>query len=512
MPKPNADEIITQKHKRNFIQFGGAGPENVVRYAGQDAQYIAIDGVSLPESGGIDPIWVPDPRRQGAYKLVGRSITPPDLASATVMMLEKHGAIPRQLQKIGCLFNLYEPTGKCKDLSDFTRGWSDYVLVYSGALVTDKDLGTRTAWDSDDAIEDSLSVTLADIYPIGALGFGEEAAVQVERLVVDVVYGNSLTCGDCGPYNDGTQWIYAVTQTSGAGSPGLPAELIYSVDGGGNWTEATITGIGATEDALAIDIVGQYVVVLGADALYYAEINADTGIPGTFTKVTTGFVAAGSPTDLYVASPREVYFCGDGGYLYKATDITAGVSVLSAGDVTADDLNRIAGNESTIVAVGDNGATVVSSNRGQTFSTAVAEPESATLQAVTVITDKVWWVGTGGGKLYYTLDGGNTWVEKAFSGSGSGAVRDVISFGEDIIFFAHNTSAPAAQVFSSWDGGANFTYNKPRILNLPVFDYANRLAMPQAADISVAANNLAVAGLAGNGTDGILLLGIAGTL
>jgi len=77
MPKPNSDEIITQKHKRNFIQFGGAGPENVVKYAGQDAQYIAIDGVSLPESGGIDPIFVPDPRRQGAYRLVGRSITPP---------------------------------------------------------------------------------------------------------------------------------------------------------------------------------------------------------------------------------------------------------------------------------------------------------------------------------------------------------------------------------------------------------------------------------------------------
>lgn len=512
MPKPTADEVITQKHKRNFIQFGGAGPRNTVRYAGQDAQYISIDGVSVPESGGIDPIFVPDPRRQGLYKLVGRSITPPDLASATVMMLEKHGSIPRQLQKIGCVFNLYEPTGKCKDLSDFTRGWSDYVLVYSGALVTDKDLGTRTAWDTDDVIEDSLSVTLADVYPIGSLGFGEEAAVLVDRLVVDVVYGDSLTCGDCGPYNDGTQWIYAITTSSGAGSPGLPSELIYSVDGGGVWAEATITGIGATEDALAIEIVGQYVVVLGLDAVYVAEINADTGVPGTFTKVSTGFVAAGSPNDIYVASAREVFFAGDGGYLYKSTDITAGVTVLSAGDVTTDNLTRISGNGSTIVAVGLLGATIVSINRGTTFGTATAEPETATLQAITVITDKTWWVGTSGGKLWYTLDGGASWTEKTFSGSGSGAVKDIISFGEDVIFFAHNTSAPAAQIFSSWDGGANFTNAKPRLLNLPVFDYANRLAMPQAADISVAANNLAVAGLAGNGTDGILLLGIAGTL
>ena len=102
----------------------------------------------MPESGGVDPIWNPDPRRIGSYTLVGRQITPPDLASATLLMRERHGAIPRQLGKINCQFNLYEPTGKCKDLSDFLAGWSDYVLIYSGAIVTDKDLGDRSAWDS----------------------------------------------------------------------------------------------------------------------------------------------------------------------------------------------------------------------------------------------------------------------------------------------------------------------------------------------------------------------------
>ena len=74
MPNITADQIITQKHKRNFLQLGGARPNNPLTYAGQDAQYMAIQGVSLPESGGIDPIWVPNPYRIGQYTLVGRSI------------------------------------------------------------------------------------------------------------------------------------------------------------------------------------------------------------------------------------------------------------------------------------------------------------------------------------------------------------------------------------------------------------------------------------------------------
>jgi len=512
MPAPNADEIITYKHKRNFIQFGGPGPTHIAQYAGQDAQYMSVEGVSDPESGGVDPIWVPDPIRIGSYRLVGRSISPPDLASASLMLREKHGAIPRQLQRIGCAFNLYEPTGKCKDLSDFLRGWSDYVLVYSQALVTDKDYGTRTSFDSDDPIVDSLSLTLADVYPIGALGFGEEAATLVDREVVDIVYGNSTTCGNCGVENDGTQWIYALATTSGAGSPGLPAEVIYTIDGGANWSESNITSFGATETPVAIEIVGQYLVVLGLDAYYYAEINANTGVPGTYTKISTGFVAAGSPVDIYVASAREVYFCGDGGYIYKATDITAGVSVISAGDQVATDLNRIHGVDSTIVIVGDSGVVLVSTNRGATFASATASPVAATLQALWVVSDNVWWIGTGAGELYYTLNGANTWTEKDFSGSNAGQVYDIVGAGADVLFFSHSTADPTARVFSSWNGGADFTNASPRILNLPVFDRATRLALPQAAHISIAANNLAVGGLAGDGSDGLILLGIASRL
>jgi len=507
----NADEIGMTQHRRNFLQYNGAGPHNEIKYAGQDAGYFVIDSVTVPELGGVEPQWVPDPIRPRQYKLAGRALTPADLASASFMFLEKHGGIPRQLQKFGCKFNAYENVGVCADLTDFVGGWSDYVLVYSGAIVTDKDFGTRSEFDADTKIQDTISVTLAEVYPIGALGFGEFAGSGIDRQVVDVVYGNKNSCGDCGIENDGTLTIYAISQTSGAGSPGLPAEVHYSVNGGQSFTQTSIDGIGATESVFAIDIVGEYLVVLGADAYYYARIDSDTGVPGTFTKVTTGFLAAGSPVDLYVASAREIFFCGDGGYIYKSTNITNGVSVLSAGDITTNDLNRIHGNETTIVIAGDTNTILVSTNRGATFGLATDTPDGVTanLQAVCVISNRKWFVGSAAGGLYYTLNGGKTWTLNPYAYSLTGQITDIVAVNEDVIFFGHASSTPTATLFSTWNGGRDWAYDRPRIVNWPVFDVPNRLAIPQAADVSIAANNVAVAGLGGNGTDGILLLGVA---
>lgn len=515
MPNLNADEIITQKHKRAFIQFGGARPSNPVRYAGQDAQYLSITGVSAPESGGIDPLWVHDPRSVGKYRLVGSSISPADLDGATLVMREKHGSLPWQLFRFGCQFNLYEPTGNCKDLSDFIAGWSDYVLVYSGALITDKDLGDRVTFDSDDAIEDSSTLVLADIYPVGSLAFGAEAANEVDREVADIVYAPTASCGACSKENDGTQWIYAVTKSSGAGSPGLPSELIYTVDGSLTWQQANITGIGASEDAIAVDIAGQYLIVIGASAYYYAIINPDTGVPGTFTKVTTGIV--GVIYDLYVSNPREIFFVGAAGYIYKTTDITTGLTVIDAGSATTSNLYRIHGNENTLLAVGAGSATVKSVNKGITWATTTASVSGVPLDvlAALVLDTRRFWVGTGtSGRVYYTLDGGETWVQFTFSGAGAGNVYDIVAATGEVLYFSHSTATPTGRLFSSWNGGADWEMGasgegSPRILSFPTLQKVNRIAVPTAANTGTAANNVALAGLSSGGVDGIILLGIA---
>jgi len=506
--KVTADEVITQKHVRSFIQWGGPYPGNAVRYGGQDAQYMAVDGVTIPESGGIDPIWVPDPYINGRYRLVGRSISPPDLAEATLMLKERHKLLPKQLLPLNCPFNFYNVVGTCKDPSDFLRGWSDYVMIYSLGLVTEKDLGTRSTWDSDDSLEDSLSVTLANVYPAGSLAFCQEASSEVSRAVLDITYGSTVSCGTCGTADDGTNRIYAITDTS-TGSPGLPAEVIYTLNGGATWFQTNITGFGATEVPEAIEVVGPYLVVLGEDAYYYAELNISTGVPGTWTKVSTGFVAAGSPRDMYALSSREIYFCGDGGYVYKSTDITAGVTAILDGSVYTDNLARIHGIEETIVTVGANGQVIASTDRGATWTASATTPTTSGLQAIDVKSDRIWWVGSANGFVWYTLTGGASWSQLNFSGQGNnGMIHDIISATEEVMYIAYNDSTPTAHILTSWDGGQSWTSSTPRLVNLPTFDKPYRLSAPF-ADAGIAANSLAVGGLAGDGVDGILLVATA---
>ncbi len=508
-----ADEVITQKHKRAFIQLGGARPGNPLKYYGQDAQYFSITGVGNPETG-IDPIFVRDPVTD-RFRLIGRKVSPPDLAKATLTLYERHGSIPRQLGRIGCPFNLYELTGACADLSDFTRGWTDYVLIYSGALVTDKDLGDRLGFDSDDAIADALSLVLADIYPIGSLSFGDNAATAIDLEVIDVVYGSKQQCANCGPEDDGTKRAYAVVKSSG-GSPGLPAEVIYTVDGGANWSQTNITGMGAAEDPIAIDVAGRYLLVLSRTAgsatsggYYISEIDPVTGIPGAWTKVIAGFVASKQPNDVTVCNPREIYFCADGGYVYKSVDVTAGVTVLSAGVATTQNLYRIKAVEEVIVAAGVAGAVIRSANRGASFA-ALTAPSGAAIRALEVLDKNRIWVGTDTGFLYSTINGGTTWMESIPSGFESGAVYDIVFATEEVGYVAHATSTPTARVFATWDGGQSWTKETPRILNFPTANKINRIAVPnRGSDAIIAANRLIAGGLAANGTDGVLLLGAA---
>lgn len=513
MPLYDASQVLTTQQKRNFLQLGGARPNNVARFSGQDAQYFTIAGAKVPELGGIEPIWVPDPRRPGIFKMAGRLVKPPDLPTADLLLYERRGAIPFQLARLGCQFNAYETSGLCKDLSDFKGGWSDYVLIYSGALVMDKDLGKRTEFDADSRVEDKLSLKLSDIYPIGALGFGETAAAQVNREVLDIIYGSIGSCGDCGPADDGTQRIYAITASSGAGSPGLPGQVIYSLDGGITWLPSDITGITAANSPSAIEIVGTNLVVLvnGDNALYYSPLSI-LGAPTTWTKVTSGFAVGGNPNDLFVLSPREVFIVGNGGYIYKSADITAGVSVLNAGVATTNGLLRIHGSDETLVATGGGSTVIKSLNRGATWANTTTSPSAVAtnVQAVSVLDPLRFWVGLALGRVLYTLNGGETWLEQGFAGAGAGSVRDIVFATDEVGYFSFSNNTPAASIYATWDGGADWTNVAPRILNLPTHNRTNRIAIPRgSSDSAVAANNVALGGLSAGGTDGVIYIGAA---
>lgn len=511
MPKPVAEVTKTQ-NRRIFYQSGGPFPGNIPQYAGKDAQYMIVDGLTRPLRT-IEPIRVPSPTQFEAYRNVGRKITAPDFSTANLHVLENIGTLPFQFGVLACPFNLYMPVGKCKDPSSFTNGWDWIVEIYSWAEATQVDGGARMAWEDDNMVEDTIALTLQDVYAVGSLSFSAEAPGEISREVVDVTYGGGLQCGDCGPLDNGAKRIYAVTKSSGAASPGLPAEVIYSLDGGVNWFQTLIDSFGASEDPVAVDIVDNKLVVVGADAYYWAVLGT-TGIPGTFTKVTNGFLAIGSPFDIYVLDANNIFFSGELGYIYKSTDITAGVSVIDAGIATNANLYRIAGDGvNTIVAAGGDSAVVVSPNRGATFGSVVTEPSAISLDiyALSVKDSKTFLVGTAAsGRVFYTRDGGLTaWTSIGFTGTGAGAVRDIVFATDEVGWFVHDNNTPTGYIFSTWDGGNTWTRNDQgsvRVTNWPVVNRINRVATPRGS-ILVNANYVVAGGLAGDAVDGVLVLG-----
>jgi len=518
MPKISADEILTQQNKRLFIQFGGPGAANAVKYSGKDTQYISLGGVSKPLSGGISAINVPDPNRFGNFKQVGRTRDAADFPSASLEVMQKKGAMPFQLGDMSCPFNIYEVAGQCKTPSDWTTGWTDYVQIYSFVEATDLDLGDRTSFDGDDADSNNLSLTMDKIYAVGGIALGAYADSLVNRSVVDACYGSMVQCGNCGPANDGTKRIYALCTTSGSGSPGLPATVVYSLDSGSTFTSVAITSMGATEAPVQIEVVGSYLVVLVASstssmsAIHYATLNSDTGAPGTFTKTQTGFTASAYANSMYVANAREIYFAADNGTVYKSSDITSGVD-RTLTSTQSGNLRRIHGSENVLFACGTSDSVCKSVNRGETWAACASSPTSGTtLQALQVMSRDVAWVGSAAGGLYYTLNGGASWNTASIGNSLTGAITD-IKFATDEVGYVSRTLSSTAYMYSTWNGGANWVASgAPRILNFPVFDAINRFAIPIDSDTTVAANNILIAALGGDGTDGLLLIGKVATL
>lgn len=512
MPKPTADRVVTQKHIRYFLQKLGPSPIHPLLYAGVDGQFLNIENVDNPTRGSISPINVQDPRRQGQYLRVGETIEAPDFPTLTVQFMQNHGGIPAQLIDLPeCYFNVYFVVGPCHDLSDSLNGWTDYVKIVSYAKNTNTTEGGGS-FDGDEAVMDDLEVTAGAVYTIGKIQIGSEAETETEREVVDLTYGNRVQCAACGPDDNGTKLIYALVINSGAAAP----EVVYTTDGGSNWASAAITGSGITDVPKAIEVAGNYLLVLTNDgtdtSLWVSQINNITGVPGTFTEITSGFVSTNIGNDMFVAGAREIYICAENGYVYKSQNPLQGVTVLTAGDVTANDLRRIHGLGQTLVAVGTSATVIYSLNGGITWTVASNAPGAATLSAVAVLDEYHWWVGNASGAVYYTATRAQTAWQQITLPSTITAVNDIV-FATDEVAYLVGTNSGNAVGFNTYDGGytwgacvAGQTPNG-RFLTWPTLDRINRIAYPTAASIRVGPNYVAFGGLADDGTDGEIVVG-----
>jgi hypothetical protein len=254
--------------------------------------------------------------------------------------------------------------------------------------------------------------------------------------------------------------------------------------------------------------LGSYVFItvnVPNEIAYTPKSDLNGIIDPTWTLVTTGFVASCQPNDAW-STGQYAFIVGNSGYVYGTSNPTSGVTVLDAGNATGFNLYCVHGlSETFAVAGGDNGALIFTLD-GVSWTLSPTSPVGigVRINTVWVKSETCWMVGCSNGKMYYTLNQGVSWVEKAFSGSGSGSVTDIVFPTKTVGFMTHTTTVPHGRMFKTLDGGYSWFLMPSKTGTLPANDKIDALAY-----CSTDPNFVIGVGLADDAADGYIVVGQA---
>lgn len=469
-------EALGTGFSRVFLIEDRASPTHVPIYEGQWRA-----GALSWGQGDITLIYEPSTTQYDSFNVVSKIKGQPDNPTlAVVARYSTDLSALLRLTKKGCENDLHVHFGQCQDPRDFNGGW-DKVLIFEAASVTDYGTDELGALSPDERaiVNENVTFTGSNVDEVKRIKFAKKAESNIVQEVVDVHVCDAATCGACGIASDGCQVVLVLTISVGA-SPGLPAEIVYTQDGGATWLDSNISTLGLAEDPSAFTCVGNYVVVIsnGSNSVHYMLLAELLDGTGSWAEITTGFEAGGEPNDIFSLGPTFTWIVGDGGYIYFSDDPTNGVTVQDAGSATTQDLLDVHGiNELELIAVGKSNAVVHTADGGETWESITGPAVGVQLNTCQMVTNLIWWVGANNGKLYYTTNGGTTWAEKTFPGSGAGSVKDLKFASRNVGYLAHTTAAPAGRILRTINGGYSWYVAPEGTSTIPTNQGINALAV-----------------------------------
>lgn len=440
---------------------------DTLRFSGLYGRSI-VDSLTIP-LGDLEALQVPSLTRVNAYDIARIIRTAPDLGEFTIneRISRLARGILEQTVKIPCPYYFVIKLSNCSRPDDLSQ-WDSLFLIQGAQPGGDFDAGTLGQFDSNEALEFTLTYSHLGWERLFTVALGEQADSLITREILDVIYADDLSCGSCTPYSNGCTAVYAVTNNQPS-SPGLSSQLVYTLNG----TTYNAIDIAALQGnaATALTSVGQYLAVTSSTGLRHVY-SQKTGVGvTTWTSVTSGYNVSGGPRRIFSVAPGLTFIGGAGGYIYKNTDITQGVTAIHSATLTTQDCNSINVNGQVVLTGHNSNDLLISYNLGASFNLLTGPVPGQNVNAVWVISPSQILAGMNNGTLYYGLidsAGAVTWTQRAIDTSVTlTQVHDIV-FAPDnpmVGYLAANSSS-AAYIYRTYDGGRSWWRNAPTIRNV----------------------------------------------
>lgn len=444
------DKVFTGKDGALWVQ---AAPARAPAYLG----CYDLDDVSA-DQGGIELIQCFDVN--GAYKTLGAIEEAPSPITTTLTTFL--GKTAEFLEGLRCPFILHVNM-RCGGRADIFGNY-ERAFVFEVQRITNRTLKGLVVRKDPASAEQSFDISILppfiDIYNLTPRRQG----ITETRAANDIFFLDSEQCpSDCVvSHNLGDLGIIG---TDGAG--GVTANVHLTEDGGVTWVVAAADPFAVAQNISAVSgiFVGRdtirWLVARGTtDAGNPAELAYTDDDGATWTNVDVGTTNAQftpSKKGIYAADEFNIWVVTSGGYIYKSENGAVSFSEQHAGTLTVQNLNVIMFEKGSRKVGWAGGAsnTLLSTADGETWSlvTGPAAEAGNAVQSISVLDSNRVWITYGSGRQYLTEDAGLTWTEFAFTGSGSGSVKDIFFLNSLVGFMIHDTGGPVGTVFFTRNGG-----------------------------------------------------------
>lgn len=409
-------------------------------------------GEAEQDQGAAEPIYCPSSEQRNKWVIVDVAPQAQALGSRDfTAQMDRFGQdVFWALKQQGCFFNLLDLWGRCSRPDNFNQWEMGILYLYARLTTFTAPQSNPLEGDNNAAAQITGSLEFRESTVIRSLKWAEQADSVIVAEALDGFYNDTPDCGDCGASSDGCSKRYILTAASG-GSPGLSSRLVVTTDDGASYSSLDISVLGGLS-ANRMAAVGSYVVIVSqanGGHVYATFTSVDAGAP-SWTLVTSGYVSTKGPRAIHSRNSNATYIAAAGGYIYFLASPTSLPTVLTDGSVTTQDLNDIHGIGATIVAVGNSNAVLYSAN-GQTFSSITGPAVGVNLTSIACISSQIWEVGTGDGRLFYTLNAGTSWTQTNLPVSLS-VVNDIRFYGGTVGYLA-GESAGVGVLLSTLDSG-----------------------------------------------------------